>query len=116
MAIKVEIITDEQISLWTEKASCAELERLSPIIDDSLGAEIVEPVFWFTRLKAKVEGQGEGTRLMKRLVQILDERKITVINGVNAYGSMSLEDLKRFYKKYGFKDIGDNTMIRYPAS
>ena len=109
-----EHITDEHISLWTEIASCAELDRWPLQSFNDLNLELTEPVFWFNRLKAKVEGQGEGTKLMERLVQILDEKKITVVNGLNPYGSMSMDELKDFFKKYGFEDIGNDTMIRYP--
>jgi len=112
--MRIETVSDERISLWTEKASCAELDRYPLDTLESLGLELTEPVFWFCRLKAKVEGQGEGTRLMDRLVQILDERKITVVNILNPYGSMGMDELKDFYRKYGFKDIGNDIMIRYP--
>lgn len=113
-SMRIETVTEERISLWTELGSCAELDKIAPGIVESLGCKLTEPIFWFCRLKAKVERQGEGTKLMKRLVQILDERKITVVNGPNAYGSMSLEQLKIFYRKYGFKDVDEGIMVRYP--
>lgn len=119
--MKIETVTDARISLWTEKVSCAELDRWPISNFDDLGIELTEPVFWFCRLKAKVEGQGEGTKLMERLVQILDEKQITVVNGVNPYGSskrqgrMSMGELKDFYRKYGFEDIGNDIMVRHPG-
>lgn len=112
----IENICDERICLWTEKGSVAELDRWPSNLFETLNCELTEPVFWFCRLKAKVEGEGEGTKLMTRLVQILDEKQITVVNGVNPYGSMSMDELKDFYRKYGFEDIGNDIMIRYPCS
>lgn len=113
--MKIETVTAERISLWTEDCSCAELDYMPAGCDLSdLGVELEPPVFWFCRLKAKVEGQGEGTRLMRRLVEILDNKRITVVNAVNPYGCMDMEQLKVFYAKYGFEDIGNDVMIRRP--
>jgi hypothetical protein len=61
-----------------------------------------------------VEGQGEGSFLLEKLVRILDEEGVTVVNGVNPYGSMDLEDLERFYGRYGFESFADGMMIRLP--
>lgn len=112
--MRSETITDTGIYLYTEKASCAELDMYDIDLLKDLGCELVDPVFWFSRLKAKVEGQGEGTKLMERLVQILDEKGITVVNGVNPYGSMKMKDLVAFYERYDFVMIKDGIMVRYP--
>lgn len=121
--MRLETITEDRIALWTEKGSCCELDLIHSLFDlykhwssmySDLNIELPEPLFWFARLKAKVEGQGEGTKMMRRLVQILDEKDITVINGVNPYGSMDLEALTGFYKKYGFEDIDEGLMLRRP--
>ena len=107
------------ISLMTELGSCCELDRYSTasnlrlaISDPVLYLDLPDPVFWFTRLKAKVEGRGEGTRLMRRLVEILDERGITVVNALNPYGSMDVQALTEFYKKYGFSEVEEDLMVR----
>lgn len=78
------------------------------------GIDIEPPIFFFNRIKAKVEGQGEGTLLMREIVKILDEKGITVVNTLNPYGSMDLEALTEFYKKYGFECIVEQLMIRRP--
>lgn len=111
-----ENMTDEHISLMTEMGSCCELDRFlnPPYVIRAFCC--VDKLFWFARLKAKVEGQGEGTRLMKRLVEILDERGITVVNALNPYGSMDMEVLTEFYKKYGFVEIEKGLMVREPPS
>jgi len=84
------------------------------------GVEIEPPIFFFNRINAKIEGQGEGTLLMQEIVKILDEKGITVVNTLNPYGSMDLEALIEFYKKYGFecvvrvRDPSEGLMIRRP--
>ncbi len=110
-----ETVNDERISLWTELGSCAELDRYfgDPELC-GLGFVPTDNLFWFARLKAKVEGQGEGTRLMKRLVEILDERGVTVVNALNPYGSMDMQALTAFYKKYGFCEVEKGLMVRKP--
>ncbi len=112
--MRLETITEDRIALWTEKGSCCELDKHWSSMYSDLNIELPEPLFWFARLKAKVEGQGEGTKMMRRLVQILDEKDITVINAINPYGSMDLEALTGFYKKYGFEDIDEGLMLRRP--
>ena len=48
---------------------------------------------------------------MRRLVEILDEKKITVINAMNPYGSMNRTELRKFYEKYGFVRINDDGLL-----
>ena len=79
------------------------------------GIEITQPLFYFNRLKVKVEGCGEGTLLMQEVVKILDERSLAVINYIHPYGSMDLATLTTFYAKYGFKKILDGLMFRIPC-
>jgi len=112
--MKIENVTDTHIELWTKRGSCAQLDVFLGNLED-LGVKLSGPVFWFSRLKAKVEGEGEGTKLMERLVEILDERQITVVNGLNPYGEMDMEALTRFYTGYGFVSVGDGMMIRLPV-
>ena len=51
----------------------------------------------------KVRGQGIATELMKKFVSILDSKKINAILEINAYGDLDEDQLKRFYKKFGFE-------------
>ncbi len=72
-------------------------------------------IFWFSRLKSVTEGQGDGTLIMKNLIKIFDDRKVSVICGVNPYGKMDMKTLVSFYKKFGFVLVDDEgTMIRNP--
>lgn len=104
------------ITVWTSRGSVAELTKVNNPGDvfGKLEVELTEPVFFFNRLKARVEGIGEGTKLMKDLVPFLDEHNITVVNGASPYGSMTMKQLKKFYEKYGFSDIGNDIMLRRP--
>lgn len=114
--MKTIINTEDDIALYTNLGSVAELSRVQPSeFTELLGIELQEPVFWFSRLKARTEGIGEGTKLMVELVRVLDQRKATVINGVNPYGNLSLSELIKFYQKYGFKYLKDGIMIRFPT-
>ena len=117
MNYEYEHVTDDRISMMTEMGSCCELDRYFSSDADfcDLGFVPADNLFWFTRLKAKVEGQGEGTRLMKRLVEILDEREITVVNALNPYGSMDMQALTGFYEKYGFSEVEKGLMVRNPS-
>ncbi len=113
-----ETVDDDHISLMTELGSIAELDRCSLGLSKTanIQLDLSDPVFWFARLKAKVEGQGEGTRLMKRLIEILDERGISVVNSLNPYGSMDMQALTEFYKKYGFSEVEKGLMVRKSKS
>ena len=115
MSFIMENITDKGIYLWTSNYSCAELNVCPSDMLSEIDVTLQDPVFWFCRLKAKVEGRGEGTKLMDRLIDILDAGSISVINGVNPYGSMSMGNLKKFYKKYGFYEVGRDIMVRKPT-
>lgn len=104
MEIKIfsKTITDNRICIFLNDRSICELDRHWSIPD----------TFWFTRLKVIQVRQGRGNFLMKELCKILDRRKINVLNGINAYGDMSYDNLKKFYLKYGFKENKDGGLHR----
>lgn len=116
--IRLRIVRDDYISLNTEMNSTAELSRLEKqsvdMYNKDFNMDLKEPVFYFNRIKAREEGKGEGTLMMKELIKILDEKKVTVINELNPYGNLNLEDLQKFYSKYGFVKKQDQLMIRKP--
>jgi len=107
--IRSQIVNDQRICILLESNSICELDR-----EDFLGEDLDldPPVFWFARLKAKVEGIGDGTFLMKRLVAILDRLHYNVVCVPNPYGSMSLDKLISFYERYDFiqQEIGDGSI------
>ncbi len=106
----------ETITVLTNRGSVAELSIIDQPEDmaTELDIDLPKPVYEFNRLKSRVERQGEATKLMEKLVKLLDEESFTVVNSVNAYGSMSQEDLKKFYEKYGFVEVAQDVMIRRP--
>ncbi len=106
----------QTITVATSRGSVAELSRVDrpEEVFGELALDLTPPVFFFNRLKARVEREGEATKLMEELVDLLDREGFTVVNGVNAYGSMSQKDLKKFYEKYGFVEVAEDTMIRRP--
>lgn len=111
------IVRDDFICIWTQGASIAELSLTNSykeILEQEYSIKVEQPLFFFNRIKAKVEGRGEGTLLMQEIVKILDEQNVAVINHINPYGSMDLEALVKFYTKFGFKSIDDQLMIRIP--
>tara|TARA_Y100000310_G_C20694347_1_gene824436 strand:+ start:3195 stop:3581 length:387 start_codon:yes stop_codon:yes gene_type:complete len=116
--IRLRIVRDDYISLNTEMNSTAELSRMGKksvdMYNKDFDMDLKEPVFYFNRIKAREEGKGEGTLMMKELIKILDEKKVTVINELNPYGNLNLEDLQKFYSKYGFVKKQDHLMIRKP--
>jgi hypothetical protein len=104
----------EHIQIYLNDGSSAELDEI-PHVDEKLKPLLTgEKIFWFARLKAKKEGSGAGTLLMNELVKILDNRKISVVNALNPYGSMSMRQLTDFYKKFEFEEIEEGLMIRNP--
>jgi hypothetical protein len=116
-------VSDEAITLMLDDASIAELsvdhsDIWKEALEKDFRITVDGPLFWFNRLKAgrRGEGTGSGTFLMKELEKILDEKGITVLNHVNPYGSLNMSQLKAFYKKFGFVDIGRGGMIRYPKT
>lgn len=74
------------------------------------------PVFFFNRLivNEKKRGSGIGTEIMNKLVEILNKKKITVVNQVNTYSPKDHDKKIEFYKKFGFKVISEEVMIRKP--
>jgi hypothetical protein len=114
LKLSKKLIGDNYIYLITEKRSVCELDRMDNFLIESFSTlDLTPPVFWFSRLKAFKEGEGEGSFLMSELCKILDEKQATVVNIINPYGKMSRKNLTNFYKKYGFKDC-NGVMIRRP--
>ncbi len=118
VSLKHKFAGKDNISLYTEKGSTCELSKIDTKDTNEFlkkyKVELKEPIFYFNRLKARVERQGEGSFLMKELVKILDEKKISVINELNPYGGMNMETLEKFYAKYGFEKVDRGLMIRKP--
>lgn len=112
-----EIVNDEVICLSTNKGICElsvfGMEKHKEFL---LGhkVECPYPLFFFHRIKSMEESKGHGTVMMKRLIEICDERGVAVINSINPYGRMNLEELIEWFKKYGFFEVTDHVVVRFP--
>lgn len=111
----LESVKDDHIYLMTEGRSVCELDRSDDYLIDTFSfLRLKPPVFWFARLKAFIEGEGEGTFLMEKLCKIVDEKQAYIVNVINPYGKMSRKDLIQFYEKFGFENHDDSIMVRRP--
>ncbi len=121
-SILVENINKDHISLMTCSYAICELDRifsLDTIIDNPFILKTLKnlkgDLFWFARIKSKVECQGDGTFLMNKLGDIFDKKNITVICQPNPYGKKNLRQLIVFYKRFNFNEIiKDQVLIRLP--
>ena len=98
--------SENYIALATDEGSIAEVSRVS------------NELWYFNRLKSK--SPGDGTKLMAKLVELLDYKEIVLQCFVNPYGSRSLTDLISFYAFFGFelqeidKPNNNALMLRVP--
>jgi len=113
-----ETITDEVICLMTNRGAICELSAFGmqkhKEFLSGYNIECSHPLFFFHRIKSMEEGKGHGTVLMKRLVELCDEKGIAIINPINPYGRMNLEELKVWFGKYGFIEVTESVVIRFP--
>ena len=61
-------------------------------------------------------GQGYGNEMMKFLTELADKHKVTMDLDPKPYGNkyLNTQQLKKMYKKFGFKNSEDYGMIRVP--
>jgi len=106
----------------TDQLGVAELEYIPDWSQDlkrrfHLGT-VKEPLFWFGRLKVKLdnEGTGEGKFLMQELLTILDQERYAVVCVVSPYGKRDMEGLVRFFENSGFVKLPGTkkVMVRLP--
>ena len=77
-------------------------------------------IYFFNRVKSNKPGHGGGTKVMKQLLNKIDSLGIPLLNHVNPYGNLSMDQLVEYYKKYGFvqysPEYGDTVLIYYPPA
>lgn len=77
--------------------------------------------YFFNRLNVPsiYRNQGYGSKLMDQTIRWADQEKVNIINTLNPYGDLNMEQLIKFFTKFGFeiakqiKETGDTVMIRY---
>ena len=94
------------------------------VIDDSVIIEVQnwDKRLWFSSLYSIDKGQGNASKVMKKIMDIVDKYKVTVALDPHPFGTgtgkLTRDQLVKFYKKFGFEfedgaeDFGD--MERVP--
>jgi len=81
--------------------------------------------YYFNRLfvPQQLRRQGIATKLMTQVVEWADTNNYNIWNDINPYGEMDLDQLIKFYKKFGFEEIagaapysGKGSLIRLARS
>lgn len=108
--IYAESVHSGGISIITNARSIASLD-LQPAeyhgieFAEYAATEGVTHVLWFCRISVlrANQGNGDGTALMSRIVEICDHRNWWIVNEPNPYDPRDRAKLLKFYFKYGFK-------------
>lgn len=76
------------------------------VIDNAVGVDlsVFNGVVHLSTVRALTKGKGDGTRVMKRLMDLADEMGVTLEGIVEPFGQggMSKTALMRWYKSFGF--------------
>jgi hypothetical protein len=116
--ITQEIVDDEVIYMMTNGRAICELSvfgmKKNKEFLSGFDIECPYPLFFFHRIRSVEESMGHGTVLMKRLIEICDEKGIAILNSINPYGRMNLEELKEWFGKYGFFEVSEHVIVRFP--
>jgi GNAT superfamily N-acetyltransferase len=77
--------------------------------------EKVDKVYYFSRLNVseKLRGKRIGKILMEKTINFCKENNAMLINTVNPYGEMNLEQLNNFYEKSGMKLVNEDGLLIY---
>lgn len=75
----------------------------------------IDKVYFFSRLNVpeKLRGQGLGSLLMQKTIDFCKENNAMLINTVNPYGDMNLQELNDFYQKFGMKIVNEDGLLIY---
>ena len=109
-----ELFENESVSFSSDLGhGCAELCELLAEVPTKIYPGIW---FWFSRLYVQpyARRKGAATDMMNKVVAWADEKGVAILNGINPYGEMTLEQLMIFYTKFGFVVLHGNVMYRLP--
>ena len=75
--------------------------------------ESVDKVYYFSRLNVpeQLRGKGLAKLLMKETIEFCRENNAMLINTVNPYGDMNLQQLNEFYQKCGMKLVNKQGLL-----
>lgn len=73
----------------------------------------VDKVFYFSRLNVPVQlrGCGFGNKLMEATINFCKENNYMLVNTVNPYGDMNLNQLNEFYQKQGMTLLNNDGLL-----
>ena len=118
--LKLHRKSSKKFSSFPESKSFVDYETRTTadisLVEDYI-SEVPGKAYWFNRLKSGIQGKGGGTKILKQVLEFIDQVGLPLVNQPNAYGALSQEDLVKFYKKHGFiesKEFGDELLIYYP--
>ncbi len=74
--------------------------------------------YFFNRLlvPADFTPKNASVLLMKETINWADKNKFGIIDALNPYGRLNLEQLIKFNMLFGFKKLEDTLMIRFPKN
>lgn len=77
--------------------------------------ENVKKVYYFSRLNVpeKLRNQGIGRLLMDNTIEFCKQNNAMLINTVNPYGDLNLNELNEFYQKSGMKLVNKQGLLIY---
>lgn len=74
---------------------------------------VKENVWFFNRLivHKNLRGKGLGTILIMKVADFCKENNISLVNVMNPYGDLDMEQLKQFYTKHGFVETHEEDTL-----
>jgi GNAT superfamily N-acetyltransferase len=88
----------------------AELSRIdNEFVKSYLQTDVVGTWYYFNRLVVypKIRNKGMAALLMKQVVSWADREKVNIFNEVNPYGDLDMDQLIKFYSRFGFEQCND---------
>lgn len=86
--------------------------------DNRLGCidiSTMEDGCWYVNrlyVQPSYRNQGFATSMMRELISVADSQAKDILIEINPYGDLNYDQLKSFYMKFGFDQIGENLFKR----
>lgn len=107
----------ELITIRTKNRSIAELSLMdSDLVLDLFVMPEKMPLYMFNRISVipAMQGKGDGKILLDEVCRIADLYQFAIFLGINSYGRMNTEDLRSWYIRHNWIDLGNKLMVRFP--